>query len=419
MIDRKSPPLHSELNTFQLPTAQESTLPNGLALILLGGVQQHIVKIELVYPAAKWNETQSGISYFTAHMLEKGTRSKSSFQIADQLDRLGASLEISPGYDFTTFSLYTLTRNIEEALSLFIEILTEPAFPENELAILKDIYAQNLKINQEKTAFVASKKFRQLLFGQHHPYGNSIEISDLSSLTTERLAAYFHTYFQPAFLFITGNHDEVTIKIITNAFSGLSANKAPVPDSKTNESWQRHTHEFEKQGSVQASLRLGDKTINRHHSDYPALVLLNHILGGYFGSRLMKNIRETKGLTYGIYSSLHPLKNDAYWMIAADVNKDNKQIALTEIKNEIQQLCESIVDESELKIAKSHLLGSLQLEVANPFSVIEKIKVIRLNSLKKSFYDDLFQSVNNTSGTKLRDTAHKYFSHDLLEVVVG
>jgi predicted Zn-dependent peptidase len=175
----------------------------------------------------------------------------------------------------------------------------------------------------------------------------------------------------------------------------------------------------ERPNSIQSSLRLGKRIINRNHKDYPALVLLNHIFGGYFGSRLMKNIREDKGLTYGIHSSISNLKHDAFFVIGADVNRINKDIAIAEIRKELDTLRNKIVGGQELQTAKSHLLGSLQLEIANPFSVIDKIKTIHLIGLDENFYNDLFVEILNVDETAIQRVALEHLSDSLVEVAVG
>jgi len=162
---------------------------------------------------------------------------------------------------------------------------------------------------------------------------------------------------------------------------------------------------------------MGMRTINRGHADYFSLLLLNHILGGYFGSRLMKNIREEKGLTYGIYSSLNPFKNDCMFSIGADVDKINVELTISEIKKEIETLCINQINEDELDVATSHLLGGIQLEMANPFSTFDKIKNVRLNQLGKEYYNNLFSSVKSISPEELQVTALKYFNAKRLTVV--
>lgn len=419
MLDRKTAPQHAEINSFHLPSPEIKILNNGVPLFLLRGIAQGVLKIELVFDAAKWVEPKIGLSYFTAHMLEKGTATKTSFQIADFFDRFGASVEVSTGFDFVSLSLFCLTKNMGAVLPHFLELVTSPTFPEDELVLQKDIFKQTQKINNEKTSFVASKLIRQRLYGNSHPYGSSMEEDDVNQLTQQDLSDFFRDHFSLNQIFVVGSLDDQLLESLISeltAIPGSSKNKNL--SSKLIQQNPSSAH-IEKPGSIQSSLRLGKRTINRSHRDYPALILINHLLGGYFGSRLMKNIREDKGLTYGIHSSVSCLKNDAFFVIAADVNRINKDVALSEIKNEVRLLCDDVVNVHELLTVKNHLLGSLKVEIANPFSVIEKIKTIHLNGLDDSFYNNLFLSILDLNEVTLQEAANQYLSGTLHEVSVG
>lgn len=419
MLDRKIAPEHTDITSFHLPTPEIYTLNNGVPLVVLRGVSQQILKIELVFSGAKWDESKNGLSYFTAQMLEKGTTTKTSFEIADYFDRHGASVEISSGFDFVSVSLFSLTKNITNVLPLFIELVTTSIFPEDELTLQKQIFNQNLKINNEKTSYVASKLIRQHLFGNSHPYGRSLEEEDVNQLTREDVNNFFHNQFSLIQTFVIGSLDESLIKQLISELSVIPEYRTKKNHLTFSASGNESPEYLKKHASIQSSLRLGKRTINRNHKDYPALILINHIFGGYFGSRLMKNIREEKGLTYGIYSSINNLKNDAFFVIAADVNRINKDLAITEIKNELNILCDVLVGNQELQNAKNHLLGSLQLEVANPFSVIEKIKTIHLYGLNDDFYNTLFLDILSLNELTLQRAADKYLASNIIEVAVG
>lgn len=419
MLDRKSAPPYADLHDFQLPTPVVETLDNNVPLVYLGQLDQQVAKIELVFRAGKWHEPALGVSQFTAQLLEKGTSSKTSFQIAEYFDRLGASIEINPGFDHTSASLYTLSKNLKEALPLFCEITQSPVFPDQELNLLKTISRQNLKINNEKTSYVAGKKIRQKIFGPFHPYGSALEETHLDSISQHQLIEFFNLHYHLEEIYLVGSFDKESMEQIRESFHKYPTSLHP-DRTWTNVEIDYAPQYIEKTGSIQSSLRLGKKVVNRDHPDYPAIILLNHILGGYFGSRLMKNIREEKGLTYGIHSAINPLKHEAYFVIGTDVNKENRALAISEIEKEIQNLVEQPISLNELELGKNHLLGSLQLETANPFAVIEKIKVVRSNQLPADFYGRLFESLQQLSSVDLQRTAQTYFIPEtLLEVSVG
>jgi predicted Zn-dependent peptidase len=395
-------------------------LSNGVPLILFENVQQEVLKIELVFKAGKWFEPKRGIAHFTAQMLERGTSKKSSYQIAEAFDQFGCSIEINSGFDFTSLSIYTLSRNITSVLPLFCELVSTPSFSDSEFTLMKDVFRQSLKINNKKNSYVAGKAIRQNIFGNQHPYGTSIEEFDVDHLTREDLVTFFNTHFFIHEIYITGKVDKSERQILIEDLyvlkgATLSNGKMnPITDPKS------FSQLIEMPDSVQSSLRLGKRTINRSHPDYASFILVNHILGGYFGSRLMKNIREEKGLTYGIHSSVNALRNDALFLIGTDVNRQKLKLAISEIKAEISKLQENNVELSELEITKNHLLGSLQLEAANPFSIMEKIKTIRLNQLNPNFYNSLFNDIVSSDGEMIRRIAQSYLDIEtLFEVSVG
>jgi zinc protease len=420
MLDRKSAPQFIEIATSNLPSPEIITLDNGIPLVQFSKVNQEVLRIELVFKAGKWYEPKVGLSYFTSHLLDKGTQSKSSFQIAEIFDQFGSSVEINAGFDFVSVSLYTLTNNINKVFPLFCEIAHYPSFPDSEFTLLKDIFRQNLKINNEKSSYLASKAIRQNIFGSNHPYGSSITESDLDLLTRQDLVNFFQTRFSLHEVYITGKVDSGIMKMLAKNLSEFPIANQDQIHLVASESPEVKTQHIQKSESIQSSIRLGKRVVNRSNPDYPAMVLLNHILGGYFGSRLMKNIREEKGLTYGINSSIHALKHDAFLLVGTDVNKENCTVALSEIKSEIKRLQEVGIDLGELETAKHHLLGSLQLETANPFSVLEKIKTIRLHNLNNNFYSILLEGIQVSNQDTLIRIAQTHLNeNNFFELSVG
>jgi len=418
MLDRKKAPSFSSSRSIELPGIQKLKISNQFDVFYFNQVKQALAKIDIVYKAGKWQESITGISHFTAHLLEKGSASKSSSEIAEIFDQFGAYIEISPGFDYTTISLYCLSNKLNNVLPLFLEILQSPSFPQDELDLAKSIYSQNLKVNNEKNSYVASKLIRKNLFGIDHPYGSSIEESHLDPIQQSSIKSFFKNHFVPYQIYITGQLDDQNLNYALSKLKELDLliqNNKPLKNYTVNAGNKEEY--IQKADSVQTSLRLGKRIINRTHQDYPDLLLLNHILGGYFGSRLMKNIREEKGLTYGIYSSLSAFLNDCFFVIGADVNKENRDITIIEIQKELQQLQAKKIDEQELEIAKSHFLGSIQLDMANPFSVIEKIKNINLNELPADYYNNLFNRIKSLDSVRLIDIANTYFKAEDLSIV--
>lgn len=407
MLDRLAAPPFIQTKQFTLPPFQSSILKNGTPLFTIPGLQQEVIKVEFLFKAGRWFESQPALSHFTANMLEKGTKQKNGTTIAEAFDRLGAHIEISPGFDFVSISLYALKKNWKEGFSLLMEILREPAFDASELELMKNIFVENLKVNLEKSSFVSGQLIRRNIFGAKHPYGGILEGHEVQPLDPEALRKFHQSYFTPCAVFVTvpsGIEEQEMIRELENfpaasdePFSKKDIQSGPLSEHRT------------KDEGVQTSIRLGTRSINRTDEGYFDLLIFNHILGGYFGSRLMKNIREEKGLTYGIFSSINSLRQESFLYIGADVSNENIQLAQDEIWKEIERMKSEPLDKEELEIAVNHFLGSIQLEVANPFSVSDKVKNLFIHQLPEDFYPNLFSSVSKVSAEDLLAAGDRHF----------
>lgn len=419
MLDRTVAPSFSRSTHFDLIHPETITLGSGLQVFSVSGGNQKVIKVELLFRAGRWFEKNWGAGYFSAQLLSKGTTSKSSFEIAQILDHYGAHLDISPGLDIVSISLYTLTKNLRPTLELLYEILTDASFPEDELRQMKSIYLQNLKVNNEKTSFLASKLIRKNLYGEHYPYGKELDENDVNALSREMLIDHIGNHYQHLTIIVSGDVTSDALKLIEKTFSPYPfALSGAVAHSATEQKPFRQLQE--KEGSLQSSLRSAKEMIDRKHPDYAAVLLLSHVLGGYFGSRLMKNIREEKGLTYGIYASLHTQQHRRYLVMGADVNKENLQLTFDEIRKELKRLREEKIDAEELDVARNHFIGSLQSEMTTPFAHADKIKTCLLFNLPDDFYQDLILKIDSLTAEDLMVTGARYFHEEsFFEVAVG
>lgn len=419
MLDRSIAPPFQKTTQFELIEPLYVGLTNGIDMYVVPGGEQEVIKIEVIIKAGRWHEKAWGAAHFTGNLLLKGTRTKSSFEIARIFDFYGAHVEISPGLDVISVSLYALSKNLTPVLDLFVEVLSESIFPEKELEQSKTIYLQNLRVNKEKTSFQASKLFRHLLFGGSHPYGRELDEKEVALLSQPALVEHHSSFFSDFFVIASGNINDSTVDQLSQKFSAFTRNSSIQPlVSPPADNPARHTHE--KEGSIQTSVRVGRRFIGRNHTDYFDVLLLSHILGGYFGSRLMKNIREEKGLTYGIYASIHTLIRDNYLVMGADVNKENVELTFDEIRKELRKLRLEPVPADELETAKNHFIGSLQAEITTPFSHADKVKNIIIYGLSKDYYNRLISRIDALTTEDLIRVGGEYFNEDgFYEIAVG
>jgi zinc protease len=419
MLDRTIQPPFARSNSFDLHKPELVVLPNGIKTYFIAGGNQDVIKIELVVNSGRWIEKTWGAAYFTGQLLSKGTSKKNSFEIAELFEGIGSHFEVSPGLDFVAISVYSLARKIEPTFRLLLELLTDAQLPQKELDQIKSIYLQNLKVNNEKTSFLASKLFRKNLFGEHHPYGKELDETDVDSISRSSLVDHLATFSENISVFVAGKITSETKRVLIDGLTSLphrSVTRKQTTFADVISTSQRQ----EKEGSVQSSIRLGKKSILRSHTDYVDVLFLSHILGGYFGSRLMKNIREEKGLTYGIHASLHAMKNESYLVIGADVNKENVDLTIDEISKELRRLRDEKIDANELETARNHFIGGLQSELTTAFAHADKIKTIQLFGLDDRYYNSMIERIEKLTTEDLLRTGADHFNEtSFLQIAVG
>ncbi len=420
MLDRKLAPPFIRSTSFDLIHPIKTILENGAELYFVLGGSQNVCKIEIILPAGRWYEKAWGAAYFTSQMLSKGTGQKSSYEIAQIFDHFGAHLEVNAGMDFISISLYSLNKNLESSLTLLLELLVESVFPDKELAQLKSIYLQNLKVNKEKTSFQASVLFRKSLYGIEHPYGKELEEDEVNSLERVTLLEHYDNFFQSATIVVSGKVSENHRKFIADTLGIFKAQVLKRENVSQAKAVKVERQIISKAGSVQSSVRMGKISVGRADPHYAAVIFLNHILGGYFGSRLMKNIREDKGLSYGISSSLTTMLHGNHLAIGADVNLENVELTFDEIRHELKRLRSDSIDQGELETARNHFIGNLQLEITTSFAHADKVKNLILFNLPTTFYQDLILRIDRMSAEDLIQIANMYFHEDsFIEIAVG
>jgi len=420
MLDRTLAPPFNRDTSFDLIHPAKNILGNGAEVYFILGGTQDVCKVELIFPAGRWFEKVWGASYFSSQLLSKGTKNKSSYDIAQLFDQYGAHVEINAGLDFVSLSLYSLTKKLEPSLSLLLELLLESVFPEKELEQLKSIYLQNLKVNREKTSFQASTLIRKNIYGETHPYGKDLEEADVDALVQQHLIAHYQQFFKASTILVSGKVTEHHQEFITETLAPFTWNNLKQKGDVHAGNKKSIRQVVEKEGSIQSSIRLGKISIGRAHADYADVLFLNHILGGYFGSRLMKNIREDKGLSYGISSALHTMIMGNHLVIGADVNRENLDLTFDEIRKELKRLRTTEIDAAELETARNHFIGSLQLEITTSFAHADKVKNILLFNLPENFYQNLISRIDRITSEDLLKIAEVYFMEDsFIEVAVG
>lgn len=419
-MDRTIAPLIKPLSDFQLQEAKHQILDNGINIYTIDQGEQPLIRLEVVFEAGTKYETKPGVSFITSKMLQEGTKSYSAADIQESIAALGAFIEVHHGAERINLTFYLLTKYIDKFLPILKEIMTVATFPEENFKNVVNIAANNIKVNLQKNSVVASQEFKKLLYGQNHHYGYSVQENDLYVITLNDITDHYNRYIKGCDfeIFISGSIDKFSNDVLNAFFSGFKVSIARPNFEKAFEVVSRQEILVKKEDALQSSIRMGRVMFNRSHEDYFKTMVANEILGGYFGSRLMKNIREEKGLTYGISSQLVSLEDSGYFIIGTDVKKEYTRLALDEIYKEIDILSNDLVSEHELETVTSYMHGSYLGSINSAFALMDKFKTLHYSGMDYSYYTRYIHTLKSITSEEVKAYSAKYFK-DLNEVVVG
>jgi predicted Zn-dependent peptidase len=422
MIDRALAPEFKEVENIDLLKAKSLVLANGLKVFSVDGGEQDLVRIEFIFSNINYDPKKPLQTFATNTMLNDGTSELSSTEIADKIDYYGAFLQTEYANDHSTVTLFTLNKHLASTLPIVKAIISDSQFPQVELDTLIRNQKQKLSVSLEKNDFLSRKTFSNVLFGDTL-YGYDISASDYDQLDRAQLLNYFKEAYQAknCTVIVSGKVKESTISLIDQHFGRDWENTSDFKENKFEFVKGAGTeHYLEREDALQSAIRIGQVSINRTHPDFASLQVVNTIFGGYFGSRLMANIREDKGFTYGIGSALVSMKNAGYFFIASEVGADVCSAAMTEIEKEITILKEQEVSEGELSLVRNYMLGSMLGSLENSLSHADKFKNIYFSGLNYDYYSTYIDTVRNIKPTEIQAIANKYLNFDSFEkIIVG
>jgi zinc protease len=422
-LDRTIAPAFKVIKSIHLPETQTQLLDNGIQLHVINIGEQPVVRLECIFEAGSWQEQVAGASSFSIKMLAEGTVKHSSSEISEAFDRVGAFTDFTHTADRVGITVYCLSKFLPEVLPLVQEMMQHAIFPEKELEKLRNITLQNLRVNKEKTSYLATVAFREGLYGNKHPYGQSQNEDAIESLQQQDIVDHYGKFVKNGkyTVILAGQVNDADIAAVREHLGAdTSFNEPSVALRGGEENYQGRAVLVEKADGLQSSIRIGRRLFTRHHPDYFKMLVTNEILGGYFGSRLMKNIREEKGLTYGISSHLVTLRNDGYFMIGTDVKKEFTQQTIDEIKKEITLLQTEPVGAEELQTVKNFMSGEFAGSLNTAFEVADRRKILLLDGLPADFFNQYIDQIHATTSEDIMEMAKAYLNPaDMLEVVVG
>jgi len=424
-MNRTKAPAIKDATDFELilKPYQKFILANGVELIYLEAGAQDVLMVEWVFDAGNWYDEQKQIASTTNFLLKNGTSRKTAFELNEEVEYYGSFLNRNCYNETATITLHTPTKQLKHLLPVVREMITDAVFPEEELAVYVTNTKQKLQVNLKKCEYVAGQLIDAYLYGEKHPYGVYSKPEDFDTIQREQLVRFYEQYYQNGrcIIFAAGKLPPDFTSTMNSLYGDLPI-KPRVPVTKTHlrqPATEKKYRIINDPEGVQGAIRLARQFPDRKNPDFQKFLVLNTLFGGFFGSRLMSNIREDKGYTYGIYSYLQNHLQEAAWVISTEAGRTVCEDAIKEIYYEMQVLKEEMVDEEELQLVKNYMIGSTLGDLDGPFHIISRWKNIILNGFDEGYFYRGIDIIKTITPEELKALANKYFvEDDMYELVV-
>ncbi len=422
-IDRAVAPKSKGLKEICFNTPNEYRLQNGIPVYTLIQKDTPIVSITLDFKAGEYYQNQAFIALAVSRLLTKGTKHFSAKKIAEKIACQGAEINTHYGTNLITINLICTKDKLKSVLPILSDIIQFPTFEEKELEQLKEKELQMLHLKMQKVDYLSNRKFFNQIFGDKHPFGNILEEKHIQQVHPEILKEYHSTYFvaERCKIHCAGNIDEKTIQLLDTFFGNtLTVNFNSIEKPHKRFPTKEKFHLIEKNDAVQSSVKIGFAMDRPTEEDFMQLKILNTIYGGNYCSRLMQNIRQEKGYTYGIHSSASIYHDSLVFLIQTETGAEYTQKVMDEIFSEMIRLQNALVSKKELMATQNWISGSLLRMFDGAFNQMNVYRQLHSNGLSQHFYTNYFESIKNINPQQIKSLAKQYLNPDVMfQVVAG
>lgn len=424
-LNRLTPPPVRPLSDLHVTYPERRLLKNGIRLNVLDIGTEDVVRFDLLIGAGQWHQSQALQAMFTNRMLREGTASLTSRQISEKLDYYGAMLELSSSVNCGFITLYSLNKYFPQTLSLVADMLMHPTFPEKEMNVVVEMNKQRFLVNSSRVEMKARKRLNRALFGAAHPLGRYAETEDYDRLTPEVLRSFYRQHYHSGncSIYVSGKVTDEIVRCIERTLGdapwGDVKEATPfLPLAPQQEPGKRFF--VEKEDALQSSIKLGGFVMDRLHPDFLKTRVMVTLLGGYFGSRLMSNIREEKGYTYGIGAGIVTYPGISVLAISTEAANEYADPIIAEVYKEMDRLCNEQVPQAELDMVKNYMLGDWCRSYEGPFSLSDAWIYTETGGLDDRFFERSIEAIQSITCGEVRELAQKYLcKENLIEVVAG
>jgi zinc protease len=419
---QQTPPPGGTPKDFRVPEARTFQLPNGMDVTMVPYGTLPKVAAQLVVRTGNVDEgpEQVWLADVTADLMQEGTTTRSGEEIDRAAAAMGGSLNAGVGMDQTVIGGDVLSEFGPELVALIADVVRNPSFPASELDRLKTDRVRQLSIALSQPGPVAQQKFRSVLYPDH-PYGRLYPTAEmLQGYTAEQVRRFYGSNYGAArsHLYVAGRFDPAAVEAaVREAFAGWEAGPPPaqnVPQPVA----RRGLYVVNRPGAVQSTLMLGLPVVDPSHPDYVPLQVTNALLGGSFGSRITRNIREDKGYTYSPISSVSSRRRDAYWVQNADVTTDVTGASLREIFHEVDSLRATPPPAEELQGIQNYVAGTFVLQNSDRNGIISQLQFLNLHGLDEDYLEEYVRRVYAVTPQEVQRIARQYLRPDATTIVV-
>lgn len=417
MINRTLTPELNEIDQIDFIKPSIFDISSSVKLYSMCEVPNQTSRLDLYFNAGTILG-EIGTASFVNSLLLSGTNTKTSIEINNEIDSLGAFFESSVTNENALVSIYALKENMLAVLSILKDAIENVAFLEHEVIELVNDRKQKFRIGMEKVSYLAQRSFQQKLF--NHPiYGRIAEESDFENVSISTLKRFHKDHYLHGLtkVVLIGAFSTDEIDEVIDMTGNWAMDALPNFDEKCqNEPSKTHVN---KEQAVQTAIRVGRMLFNKKDPDFIDFQILNTILGDYFGSRLMTNIREDKGYTYGIGTMVAELTEMGYFLVATEVGSDKKDATLHEIQFEFNRLQTELVSEDELQLVKNYMLGQLLKSADGPYAMMDLFLQVEPFNIGLEYYNQCIESINTITPERIQELAIKYLNWDKMTIVTA
>lgn len=417
MLNRKDTPTLLPIDRIDFVKPEIYPIKGKSRLYHMAQVPNETSRLDLYFDAGTAKGTKA-IASVVNGLLLSGNNSWKAVEIQQQIDDLGGYYDSGISHEDAYVSIHALKENVLPILRIIVKAMEQLSFEDSEVEELLKDRKQKWRVNMEKVNFLAQREFQKNLF-QGTAYGSLIEEQDYDAIEREKLVDFYHANYLKGLykVVVVGDLSSSDIQEIVSLLTPFA--KVEMPTYETNFEHQTGLFRVEKVGAIQTAIRVGRILFNKTHEDHLAFQILNTILGDYFGSRLMSNIREDKGYTYGIGSMHAELYTTGYFLIATEVGKDVSDAALLEIKSELIKLQEDAIDLEELELVKNYMLGQLLKSADGPYSMMDLFLNVEPYQMDYDFYNKAIAVIHGITLETIQELARKYLNWEDMTVVLA